>query len=253
MKNDAHTEDKILLARLSDMIDAGSRGGIKYLGFVDERQRAVAGQYLKSFTYINYMFYGGFEHADRVLISVSADYIEVGLDDFPISPVTFKFKSMARKLTHRDFLGALMSMGIKREVIGDIVVSDNFAVVFLRSEIADSICRDVLKVGAVGVRGEVGLTVELPNTAEFKEFSGTIASLRFDCVVSQLCGISRSKAATMIVGGICAIDHLVCVDTSKQIKQSQVITVRGVGKFVISECDGLTKKGRVKLSYKKYI
>jgi RNA-binding protein YlmH len=85
------------------------------------------------------------------------------------------------------------------------------------------------------------------------DFTVTVASARIDCVISALCGVSRSKAAELIEGGFVSLNSIMCDKTTRTVRNSDKVTVRGKGKFIIDNLNDLSKKGRIILKYKKYI
>jgi RNA-binding protein YlmH len=155
-------------------------------------------------------------------------------------------------LSHRDFLGALLSLNIKRETIGDILVGDSNAVVFVTNTVAPLILSEITKIGRVGVKVSDSVLDVLPIREEFEDIFGTVSSLRLDSVVSVMTGLSREKASEIILAKRVSLNHFECTSVSKTLKQADVISIRGYGRFILNEASGLTKKGRIKVNIKKY-
>lgn len=143
-----YTSDlKLFNSKLDDAVYlCEKRRSPYFFSFLTEEEQAYAEQHLKSVHFLNYGFYGGYENSERRVLGLFFDE-QV---DFPVEAILFSFRK-TYKLTHRDFLGSLMSLGIERETVGDILVEDGRAVVFVKSEIKDYIVSQISKVGRVGV------------------------------------------------------------------------------------------------------
>ena len=146
-----------------------------------------------------------------------------------------------------------MGLGIKREFIGDILIGEGLAVVFLANEVFDFVYNQLNKVGRVGVSLKKGFSDPLPQKSELLEFSTTVSSLRLDCIVSALGGFSRSVACEKISNGFVSVNSIICEKITKQIYDGDVLTIRGKGKFFISDSNSKTKKEKIILKYKKFI
>ena len=161
------------------------------------------------------------------------------------------YESAASKPTHRDFLGALMSLGIQRDQIGDIAVSEGGAVTFVSKNISSLILSEVDKIGRVGVRTEYGIKIEIPKQ-EFEEIAAVAASVRIDAIVAAACAISREKAALMIKSGNVIVNGVEICSSSKNLELSDTFSVKGYGKFVFSQLGNETKKGKYHILINKY-
>ena len=243
-------ESNFFLSRVNDTADICSKTCVpKFLGFLTSEEASTADILLKKIN-CKYTFFGGYNCAERVYLACLPEWCDEV--DFPITALTFNYRS-EDKLTHRDFLGSLMSLGIAREKIGDILIEDGRAVVFAASEISNNIITQISKAGRVRVTISVGFSEPLPSLGKLADFIVTVASARIDCVISALCGVSRSKAAELIEGGFVSIKSIMCDKTTRIVRNSDKITVRGKGKFIIDNLNDLSKKGRIILKYKKYI
>ena len=168
------------------------------------------------------------------------------------------------KLTHRDYMGALLNASVKRESLGDIVcsdingeASDRCAVLFALPSVAKWLCEDIEAPSTVG-RDKVKISrVTLPDTfgkrGGFKHMDGVIASSRLDCAAAFLCGVSREKAKAGIACGNVQLNYEAVTSPDREIKEGDIISVRGFGRFSIESFDGRTKKDRLRISAVKYI
>lgn len=156
-------------------------------------------------------------------------------------------------LSHRDILGSLMALGIKRETVGDILIEEGRAVAFVSDDVKEYILDQVEKIGRVGVNITDGCTFPLPEGDKLEEFTGTAASDRIDCVAAALCGLSRSKVCELIAAGLITVNSVPVSKPTKSVAAGDVISVRGKGRYIAVSLDGRTKKDRIVIKYKKYI
>ena len=153
----------------------------------------------------------------------------------------------------QDVLGSFMAQQLKREVIGDIVVGDGIAQAFVTDVAAKLIGSSVTKIGRVGVKLTDNEPFRLENAQKFQEISGTVASLRLDCAVGLAAHLSREKAAVLIRSDKVDVNHFTVSSVSHELKEGDILSVRGCGRFVLSRIDGSTKKGRIHINLRKYI
>ena len=160
-----------------------------------------------------------------------------------------------RELPHRDFMGGILSLGIERSTIGDIaVISEAEALVFALDKIAPYIVSELHKIGRDGVRAEIfdlSPDYELPRRYETMEIA--VSSARLDGVVRALTGKSREAAADMIRAGLVELRYIPTENISAEVKEGDILSVRGFGKYVIGETDGQTRSGQLKIRCRKYI
>ncbi len=217
----------------------------RFSGFLTEREQKLA-EYTASSVGVDCGFWGGYEGAVRKMFSAPSEERE----NYPFKAVTFFFRPKD-KLTHRDFLGALMSLGLKRDQIGDIAVAEGGAAVFATENALSLISSEIKKIGRVGVKQETGLKIPIPEQ-EFEEISAVIASHRIDVLVAAACGISREKAAALIRSGAVAYYGSEISSVSANIDEGGTFSVKGFGKFIFSHLGFETKKGKYHALIKKY-
>ena len=245
-------EDALFAARIEDMFTLAEEKCLtRFSFFLDEHQQSLARQIAASHGG-NYGFYGGFADSERTVLGIFPFYQEVEYTLYPVVAVTVTFRK-EDTLSHRDFLGALMSLLIKRESIGDILVGEGIGVIFTFDTIAPIIIQELTKIGRVGVRCQMGPPQSLPVSHHFLDLSGTVSSMRLDCIVSFLTNLSREKSAQLIRSGLVQVGGMVWESVSDTVQPGSKISIRGYGKFLIEEQGALTKKGRIHLLCKKYI
>ena len=243
-------DDKQLVAQLNDGIELClTRQKPYFMPFMSERKQAVLFSELKKAYFDNYLFFGGYGNSERKMLGLFFD--EPCEDCFPISAVEFSFRK-CDKLTHRDFLGALMSLGIERETVGDILVEDGRAVVFVKTELSDYIMSQISKVGRVGVKVDDADLSKLPQGRGFEEKTYIVSSLRLDNIVAAVCRLSREKTRTVIMADSVCVNFEETKNVSLNLKEDDVFTIRGKGKFVLKSILGNTGKGRIRISVIHY-
>ncbi|MGL4732947.1 MAG: YlmH/Sll1252 family protein [Fusobacteriaceae bacterium] len=171
---------------------------------------------------------------------------------FPVKYFKIHGENRFRELQHKDFLGTLMSLGIKREIMGDLVVEENLCYGIILEDFFQMISDRVTSVATIPVKISEADEVEIPQP-KFMEINDTVASLRLDSLVASALGCSRSIAESLIESGDVSVDYLAEKKTSKLIAPPSVITVRKKGKFLFFRELGQNKKGKIRIQLKKYI
>ena len=246
MKTVAYTSDsdKLFYSKLDDGITlCEKRRRAYFFSFLSEREQLLACRHLESAGFHDYAFDGGYPNAERKILGLFFYEPEA----FPLCAMELCFRK-CDKLTHRDFLGALMSLGIERETVGDILVEDGRCVIFVKPEIRDYITSQLFKVGNVGVRIAGADLESLPKGRGFDEKEYSVSSLRLDAVVAAATGLSREKTKSVILSGNVTHNYADCQNISQAVREKDTITVRGKGKYVINGVIGETKKHRIKIS-----
>lgn len=199
------------------------------------------------------IFYGGYDGAARTLCGFfEGTYAEeMPVEElFPLCAVTFSFRR-TDKLSHRDFLGAILGLGLERSAVGDILVGEGRAVVFCVDAAAELVLGLTL-IGRTGVEAVSGIVGELP-LPKFETLDRTVSSLRLDCIVGACANVSRSRSAQLIGAGLVNADFSVCTNVSAAVKEGEIISIRGFGRFKMSKIVGETKKGRIRVVIDKYV
>ncbi len=268
MASISESDDRLLRARVQDAMELSARQETPhFVGFLDERQRALAEGQLKKSGLVScagwpeagqpdnracFCCFGGYPEAGRVLLGVFPAGAPPDPSSFPLCAMGFRYREEA-SLSHRDFLGTLVGCGVKREKIGDILCGEGLSVAFVAAELAPFLQQQVTKVGGEGVRLLPYYDGELPATQQFLEWRDTVASTRLDAVVASVAGLSRGEAARRILAGTVAVNHLPQTSVSRVVKAGDVLSIRGTGRFVIDDVSGVTRKGRLVLKARKYL
>ena len=232
-----------LIGHMEDLADKAVKTGSSASRFLTPAEvRRVSGSFKHK--RIKLLFDGGYDNAERVrAVFLNPDWGEYGR-----AGVVAALKIEYRKqdaLGHRDILGALMALGIERDMVGDIVSEENSATLVCLPEMSRFIIENLTKAGRVGITvSEISLD-EIPAVQEELSIkTDTVASLRLDAVLSAAFGLSRSKATELIAAGRVNLDHLPCVQPTEELVEGALISVRGLGRAKLLEVGGVSKKGR---------
>ncbi len=253
MKNDS----KLFTSKVNDMIRMASAGRTASSAFLTPEECAIAKRHILScHPTSKYAFYGGYPEAERKILVLFSDY--AGSDAFDTSDVFLALLIKTAgdsKLTHSACLGALMNCSIERSALGDIVITEEGAVVFVIKPVAELLLTQKDTLTRVG-RDKVSVLAATSDILagirrEYEETAFVMSSCRVDCLVGEITGLSREKAKVLIAQGKVMKNHEEIVDPSDRFSVDDIISVRGSGKFVIKEL-GLTRKGRLKVSALKY-
>lgn len=244
------SDTELLLKRINEARTRAQKRPV-FIGFLNEHEVAIAEDNLSK-VQNDYLFWGGYSKAQRQVLGLFPDYIDPQAQEFPIHSLTFKYREQDT-LSHRDFLGAFMALGIQRSTIGDILPERGRGVVFLREEIKPYIQENVLKIGNVGVRVIDEITMPLPLIHMYRSLSGVIASKRIDCITAFLCHVSREKSTVLIKNGLVMRNHKEILSPSEPIKEGDILSIKQKGKFIIDQLGPLTGKGRLAVKCRKYI
>ena len=248
-------DDRVLLAKIWDKINAGMRKNIP---------ANTAFLTLREIDMCRYLFgnqeglfpFGGFEEAERQMLVYLPEYLDMDAlfeEDSPLVCLRATFFD-GDTPSHRDFLGALMGAGIARETIGDICVGKGQCDFFVTAEIAPYILQNFTGAGRTKVHLErIPLSEVSVPEPETKEIRDTVASIRLDSIISSGFRIGRSAAAQYVSAGKAAIDGLPCEKPDKAVEEGAKISVRGLGKIKLKSINGQTKKGRISVVIDRYI
>ncbi|PWL99902.1 MAG: hypothetical protein DBY09_03565 [Selenomonadales bacterium] len=252
-------KEEILFSRLEDLAEKWEGRGIYVFSDFLSPEQARAALDLPVIRKTPHMLWGGLEYCERKLICFGTPEIMGYQPEFPITlmrvrPAAEKF---AQELGHRDFLGAVMNLGVKRQVVGDIFVNGNSAYMFLKESIAAFAADNLNKVKNTPVKCELldcsvaeALDGLRPKT---ERMVCTAASERLDGVVSAVYNLSRGNTAQLIKAGLVQINHRTSYDAAVLIKAGDLISVRGRGRFIYNGVQGQSKKGRLRISAELYM
>ena len=249
-------EDRLALAKVLDKAEQASGRNIPAAtDFLSPQQRAQALDllHLAGISESAYVLQGGYEGAERQVLQFLPDWMEPESAEAPIRCLRAVFRE-EEKLSHRDFLGSLMGMGIVREKVGDILVAPGSADLLVLEGVADFLLQSWNSAGRAKLRV---FAIEPENlhipTVQRKEVRDTVSSLRLDAVAASGFRLARGKAAALIESGKVQLNWRECVKPDKLLEAGDVVSARGFGKFELGEVGGLTRKGRVSIVLRVYV
>jgi RNA-binding protein YlmH len=257
LSRDFSKEDRMLLAGAEDKYkQCRDQYRTTYTNFLDLRQRSLVARLFAEVSKkdgdVRCVFYGGYDDAERVMAVFLPDYADE--TECPLSVIRISTSSGSRKLTHRDYLGSLTGLGLKREVIGDILVNENGADVIILDDVKEFLLMNYSKAGRTSLELSTvpldELYVPEGNSVTVKD---TVASLRLDNVISSAFGMSRAKAAEAIKRGIVFVNSMECPKVDMQVKEGDKLVLRGKGKAYLSHVGGRTRKDRVFVEIERFV
>ena len=254
-KYTADRDGRMLLAGVIDKERISREKGIlTTTAFMSEGERAMCEKFLRGEKLINFKWFGGYENAERRMLAFYPEWMDGAENgDFPIAYIRAVF-SEENMLSHRDFLGAVMGLLIKREMIGDILPEKGSCDMIVSRNVAPVILSSLDKVGRANVKtAEISQgDLNIPE-ARFVVIKDTVASLRIDSVISSGFKKSRESAARDVLSKKVSVNGLVCEKPDKTVGEGDTITCRGDGKMEISSVSGLSRKGRVIIEIKRFV
>ncbi len=245
--------DRELGNRLLDMVDiVRTRDTSRTTEFVNPQQRNIAENLLKQLTGINFKVAGGYYQAERKRILLFPDYLFPDHQEVPLSFIKVSGNFDFVNVSHRDFLGALLALGIKKSLIGDILVHENYAQIVLAPEILPEVKLNLDYVNEVPVEiSEISSEDLIFKPRNSKEILATVASLRLDAVISAGFGDSRTKSSSQITAGQVKLNWVPESDPAADVEIGDVISIRGRGRLIVAEDRGISNSGRIKLTIER--
>lgn len=268
MRRDNGTETELLEARLGDAAARCEKGIVAQLPFLTPREQKVAERWFRtSGDWNRAWFWGGYPTAERATLFLLPDYLLPLLSDVPQASDAREVLALLeadvaeavcaveivgsgyRDLTHRDFLGAVLGLGLERDAIGDLAVQDpHRAVVFCSRTVAVFLKDALTQVGSDRVRcTDYIVTEAFTDGKQYRPIRETVASARLDCVVAALCHLSREEAQSAVQNGSVDVDFEEEDRTDRVLEAPVTLSIRGHGRFVLRAFEGETRKGRLRL------
>ncbi len=248
-------EELMLQKRLIELSRiAYQRGIVTYSDFLNLNELNILHSIPKSELYSGYRTFGGYEFAERQMVAFLPDALcyeyQYPISYLKIEPVQKKFSDV---LSHRDFLGAILNLGIERSKIGDILVMEEAAILFVHESLEGFVTDELTRVKHTSVMLKPIAAEEFVYRPNIKEIKGTVSSLRLDSLLALAFSSSRSKLVAYIEGGRVFVNGKLITSNGYQIKEDDIISVRGLGRFRYKETLAQTKKGRHMVTIHLYI
>lgn len=254
-------DDKILLAQVSDKIEmCENKNKIEYTDFLDLAQIELVQNYIDKLKIENYISYGGYEQSERKLFVIypekfNSTVVEKNLVSI-VKIVRIQLPDELKgKYAHRDYLGAVIKLGVKREKVGDIIVDNDGADIIVEKDISKFLLENLSGLTRFSKSKITIEKIDNLRTVEVRreEREIIVSSLRLDNVISELARCSRNKALDIINMERVFVNFQCETKKTKQIKTGDMVTIRGKGRFYIKELVGQTKSGRVIVKIEKFV
>lgn len=251
--------DELIKAKVEDRI-AQCRDGwyVTSTGLLDSHEQAIALSAVRQGTAgVRTLMYGGYEGAERRMLVCIPSELPM-TDEEAVSGLLEVLRvekpAISRGLSHRDYLGSMLGLGIDRSVTGDILVRDDGADIIIMPEIAGFLLQEYRQVGRTNIKNKTAAIEDLiiPE-ARTEIIKDTVNSLRLDNVIASAFNISRAKASEAVRAGIVSIDHIECLKPDARLEEGAVLVLKGKGKAVLDEIGGESKKNRTWIKIKRYI
>ncbi len=248
-----HIKDKnqiLNMRRLMDKIEIVlNKNSIQTTDFLDPYERRLSRSILNKFIDIKYEEIGGIDEAERKIIIIYPPYIQI--EDINNCIIALSIEINNRNLSHRDFLGGILNLGINRSKVGDILIHEEYTQVIVKREIVDYILVNLTKIGKHKVKvKEISLNSLKKAEVEYLIRKDTISSLRLDVLISSALNLSRNISQRLITSGRVKVNWEPIDKISKSIKEGDIISVKGYGRFILSSIGGTSKKGKINVQLK---
>lgn len=239
-----------ILDRVEDLYNrCNNKNIVTFTNFLTPTEQS----FINMKNYKNVIMEGGSSLCERRRAFFLPEYIEK--ENFVIGEyiTALKISFSFSELSHRDFLGTLMGLKIKRECIGDIYVFEKFAYIYINKEIVEYVLSNLSKIGNVGVKvEEIQIDEVIIPKVKTEKITFTVNTVRLDSIVAGTFKISRDMATNSIKDGLVTVNYLSVFTPSKLLKQNDVVSLRGYGKAKVDKIGDLSKKGRTFISVQKY-
>ena len=251
-------DEQIFRKRLLEQANtAYARGICIFTDFLNPNEQNIVISLKNELPKIKYFTYGGFSDAERKILCFCGNdtIFEEAEINYPISCIKVEPRNQkfSDSLNHRDFLGAVLNLGLDRAKIGDILISDNEGYLFAHTSISEFITEQLVKVKHTMVTTKLIDQRDFNYKPKFKEIVGTVSSVRLDSILSIAFNTSRSSLTGLIEGGKVNIGGKLVLSNSYTMKENDVVSVRGLGKFIFAGTTYQTRKGRYSVKVKLYI
>lgn len=248
-------EELLFQKRLIDLSrTAYQRGIIMFSDFMNLNELNILHTLPKEELYSRYETFGGYAEAERQMVAFLPDALcyEVfyPFSILRIRPLNTKF---SEELTHRDYLGAILNLGIERCKTGDILIQDKEAIVFVTEKMADFLSENLTRIRHTSVMVQKEEPREFHYEPSFEEIRGTVASVRLDSLLPLAFSSSRSRLSGLIEGKKVFVNGRLIVSNGYRVREKDIVSVRGMGRFRYEGILSETRKGRYYVKIRKYI
>ncbi len=250
-------DERIKFAHIVDLAErCEKRNVVTATAFLTESERARVDMLLRGLGFGSFVFWGGYEDAERTCAVFLPDYIEEISNES--ADITFvgvkvdKFNKNEADFSHRDILGSLMGLGIERESVGDITAKGGEGYFAVKKSVLPFVLDSLEKIGRYPVEVRECPDMVFERNDDFEENTDTVASMRLDGILASVFSLSRSVASDKISAGLVQVNGLTQKKCDSDVKEGDKISLKGSGKVVLLKTDGISRKGRIRIVFRKY-
>ncbi len=251
-----HPDEREFVERAAEWIENAARyHEQKLTDFLDPRQAYILSTLAAREPDVQIRLEGGSEHAERKRAFIAPDYADLSQEDMQLTVLEITPEGQRfTELEHGDYMGSLLGLGMKRDKIGDIHVLDDGCHTVVATEIASYLNLNMNQVHRLHVMTSL-LPIEQLRAVEqeLQTMELSVASMRLDGIASDVYRLSRSKILVPIKAGRCKVNWKPEEDPSHALKEGDVVSVQGMGRFKVLELEGITKKGRYRVKIGKFV
>lgn len=248
-------KDEFLLKRIRELANLSyQRDIVTFTDFLNLNEQNMLVSLKLHQIGVEVKLFGGYEHAERQMAAFFPESLGFSWD-YPIDCLKIEPKALrfSEELGHRDYLGALLNLGVDRSVVGDILIKDKEAWFFCLHKMSDFFIENFIRVKHTTVLvSRVEQAEEIPEP-EFEMINGTCASVRLDALIGLAFQASRSSMVSFIESGLVFVNGKLITSNGYEPKEGDIISVRGKGRFIYDGVSRQTKKGRLGVRIRKYV
>ena len=224
---------------------------MRFSRFLDPAQAVQAAHFARDYG-AKLALWGGYEGAERVIACFYPSHEQVEENQYPVVCLHSRFSEKFCSISHRDLLGAFMSLGLTRSCLGDIIIVGSDIYLFAHEQTADFIAQSMVSAGKTPLH--LSILSEIPTMPEPEgtRFSAVVSSLRLDAVLAAAYRLSRSESAEIIRAGLVKVDHMACERGDALVRENTLFSVRGRGRIRLLSVDGTTRKQRIGITFFRY-
>lgn len=240
--------DDFLKKRFRELADkAYNHNSYTFTGFLGMSELSDFYSMEREVSFIPWKVFGGAKDCERMMIRFGSEELFGYEEAFPIVCLKIRplMQKFADKLSHRDFLGSLMNLGIERDTLGDIILKENEGYLFCTKMIAPYICENLTRIKHTQVLCEECKDVPVEKDEDLQEMRIQAASLRIDGMIAKVYHLSRGESVEQFRQKKVFVNGRLCENNSHTLKEGDTVTVRGYGKFVFTGSQGVSKKGKI--------
>ena len=248
------TDEQVLMGRLRDLAKRAYEKNIfTYSSFLSLPEQSILDGMAKELSFVPYELFGGHEMAERKVVGFGSEELFGYPGRFPVTilKVTPAIEKFGEELNHRDYLGSLMNLGIRRDTIGDILVKGKTGFIFCAEEVSEFIRENLVKIRHTQVSCEI-IEDDIELKPTLIDESYPVSSMRLDVIIAATCKLSRKETLGYFERNEVLFNSRVTTENAVNLKPGDVFSVRGKGKFILESIGGTTKRGRTYINVKRY-